>query len=104
MEWMGFKISVLLAALVGGVFRIMRIESKATSIFGKAFDKFATIVLSVTCALLFLHPFMTFFAIPFAYEAVCAATLALTSEMMVTKILELTRDFDLGKWIRAKMK
>lgn len=87
MEHITYKLSVLLAVLIGSIYRVIRIKSKEETVIGKAIDYASTFIISIIFALVLLNPIMSIFGIPVAAEALVAMMLALSAEAIMRKLL-----------------
>lgn len=93
---LGYKISVLVAVLCAAMIRVMRIRSKSKTRTGRVIETTIVFAVSILFALLLLHPLMLMFAVPAAYEVFVAMLLALSSELLVTKLLHVIENLSIA--------
>ncbi|WP_273690227.1 hypothetical protein [Ketogulonicigenium vulgare] len=90
----GYKASVVLGVVLMGLFRLIRVKSKAKTFWGRVIDSLLIFCLSIFCGLALL-PFAMSMGVPPSGEVICAMGLALCSESVISKILDAVRGFDL---------
>lgn len=102
MEFFSAKLSVLIAAGLGALYRIYIVRSNSTSISGKVMDYVFIAIASFIISLLFIGPVMAFFSISASYAAVMAFILALSADYVVRKILVIVNELDLLQIFKDK--
>ena len=71
---------------------------------GRAIDKTIIFFLSLALALLLLNPVIVHFAIAEVYHNVIAMTLALVSEIIVSKLLKLVKECNIEPLVKRKLR
>ena len=103
MEFFSQKVSIIIVAFLGALWRIHRLKKDSAPKKVPLEDYAVMFIVSFFCAILFVGPICMMISVPLAYAVLVAFAISLAADLIILKFISIAKNFNLRKFLISKL-